>query len=47
MLKEKRLEAHPDKTGYIVFGSKEYKKGVDKELEKNPLLLGDFPVKIK
>ena len=34
------LYAHPDKTGFIVFGSPEYKKNVDKQLEHNQLYFG-------
>ena len=47
LFKEKGLTAHPDKTGYIVFGSKGYKDDIFKELEKCELSLGDFPVKRK
>ena len=42
---EKGLDAHPDKTCFIVFGSKEYKDKIDNQLKDNPLYLGDFPVK--
>ena len=47
LFKEKGLTAHPDKTGYIVFGSKGYKEDIFKELEMCELSLGDFPVKRK
>jgi hypothetical protein len=47
LFKEKGLTAHPDKTGYIVFGSKQYKENIFKELEKCELSLGDFLVKRK
>ena len=47
MFKEKGLEAHPDKTCYVVFGSKSYKDKVNEQLETNPLYLGDFQVKRK
>ena len=47
LFQEKGLDAHPDKTGFIVFGGEEYKRDVDKQLALNPLYLGDFPVKKK
>ena len=47
MFKEKGLEAHPDKTCYVVFGSKSYKDKVNAQLKTNPLYLGDFQVKRK
>ena len=45
MFKEKGLEAHPDKTCFVVFGSPEYKDKITEQLKENPLSLGDFPVK--
>ena len=47
MFIEKGLEAHPDKTGFIVFGSKEYKAEINTQLEANPLFLGGLPIKRK
>ena len=47
LFEEKGLEAHPDKTGFIVFGGQKYKKEVDEQLESNPLYLGEFPVRRK
>ena len=47
MLKEKGLEAHPDKTSFIVCGSKDYKKSAKENLEDNPLVFGDFVMKEK
>ena len=44
MLRERGLEAHKDKTGYIVFGSKMYREKVEKELEVMPLSMGGFVV---
>ena len=29
MFKEKCLEAHPEKTGYIVFGTKQFKERIE------------------
>ena len=47
LFKEKGLDAHPDKTGYIFFGSKNYKEKVANQLEGCELSLGNFSVKRK
>ena len=47
MFKEKGLEAQTDKACFVVFGSTEYKDKINEQLEENPLMLGDFPVKRK
>ena len=47
MFKDKGLEAHPDKTCFVVFGSSTYKDTINRQLEANPLYFGDFPVKRK
>ena len=47
MLAERGLEAHEDKTGYIVFGSNEFKKNRERELDKMPHNFGKFKVKQK
>ena len=47
MTLEKILEAHPDKSGLIVMGSKKYKEKVVKELEENPIYLTNFKLEIK
>ena len=47
MLEEKGLEAHPDKTCFIVCGDKKYKEKIEKDLERNPLMFGDFALKRK
>ena len=47
LFKEKGLDAHPDKTGYIVFGSKTYKEETSEQQEHLELTIGDFPVKRK
>ena len=44
MLRERGLDAHKDKTGYIVFGSRMYREKIEKELEVMPLTLGGFQV---
>ena len=45
MLKDKSLTAHPDKTCYIVCGSKNFKAKVEQQLRDEPLLFGSFDVK--
>ena len=45
MLTEKGLEAHPDKTCFIVCGAKKYKEKAEQDLKRNPLMFGQFPVK--
>ena len=45
MLSDKGLKAHPDKTCFIVCGSKEYKENIEKTLLSSPLLFDNFPVK--
>ena len=45
MLQDKGLEAHPDKTSYIVCGSRKFKQKAKEDLENNPLMFGDFVVK--
>ena len=47
MLSERDLEAHAEKTGYLVFGSREYKEEVDKQLELVPLMFGEFKARRK
>ena len=48
MLGARGLEAHPEKTGYLVYGSKEYRKEVEKELEAaGPLRFGEFEARRK
>ena len=42
LFREKGLDAHPDKTGYIVFGLKRYKEEISNQLEECELSLGNF-----
>ena len=44
MFEEKWLEAHPDKTCFIVVGSRKYKEKVKIDLQDSPLMFGDFLV---
>ena len=47
MLKDKGLDAHPDKTCFLVCGSKRFKDKAEKDLKANPLMFATFPVKQK
>ena len=47
MLESKGLEAHPDKTCFLVCGSKGYKESVKESLKENLLMFGGFPMKQK
>ena len=47
MLSRRGLRAHKEKTGYILFGSPEFKNMMRKELEMMPLKFGEFVVKLK
>ena len=47
MLKDKGLEAHPDKTAFIVCGSSSFKQKVKDDLEDHPLTFGNFEMKEK
>ena len=40
-------EAHPEKSGYLAIGSKEFKKQVETETNEDPLMFGDFILKRK
>ena len=45
MFQDKGLEAHKDKTCFIVVGSQSYKRKVEQDLVGNPLLFDHFNVK--
>ena len=47
MIKEKTLDAHPDKSGIVLLGSKRFKDRVEKELIKEPINFNKFNLKIK
>ena len=47
MLKDKGLNARPDKTCYIGCGSKQFKETVDKDFKANPVMFDKFSVKQK
>ena len=45
MLEDKGLEAHPDKTCFIVCGSKKFKEKAEDDIKKQPLMFGNFEQK--
>ena len=47
LMKEKALLAHPDKTGYLILGSKKYQELTIKELESCPIDFDKFRLKEK
>ena len=47
MLQDKTLQAHPDKSGILLIGSKKYKDKMRKELEENPIFLNNFSLRPK
>ena len=47
MIKEKTLDAHPDKSGILVLGSLSFQNKIKKELQEEPIHFGQFPLKIK
>ena len=47
IMRERQLTCHPIKTCYLVYGPKLYKEHVEKELNLEPLVFGDFQVRPK
>ena len=47
MLQEKNLEAHPEKSGIIIVGSKSFKEKVKKEILENPIEFHNFKLDVK
>ena len=47
MIKEKALQAHPEKSSILVLGSKAYKDRMIEEIKRQLILLSNFPLKIK
>ena len=47
ILKEKTLDAHPDKSGIVLLGSERFKDRVEKELINEPINFNKFNLKIK
>ena len=47
MLREKVLDAHPDKSGYLLLGSNKFINNQKKEINKNPIKFEQFDLKEK
>ena len=47
MMKEKQLEVHPDKTGYIVLGSRTFKESVERASSETPIMFGNIVTQSK
>ena len=45
MLKDMGINAHPDKTCFIICGSKQFKEKAEKDLKMHPLIFDNFPLK--
>ena len=46
-MKEKQLEVHPDKTGYIVLGSRTFKESVERASSETPIMFGNIVTQSK
>ena len=47
VLRSKQLEAHPTKSGYLIFGSEQYKAKAQYEAKEAPVMLGKISLKEK
>ena len=47
MLKHKILDAHPDKSGYLVLGSPTYINMIKEDIKQDPIYLNNFRLKLK
>ena len=47
VMKEKQLKVHPDKTGFITIGNKDFQERMARETKENPVMFGDITVKCK
>ena len=44
---EKQLKVHPDKTGFIAVGTKDFQKKIMQEASESPIMFGDIETKYK
>ena len=42
VVKGKQLEAHPDKSGFLVFGSNKFKAKAEHDIFKAPVMMGSI-----
>ena len=47
VMKEKQLKVHPDKTGFIAVGPREYQDKIAKETSDSPIMFGEIETKSK
>ena len=47
VMNEKQLKVHPDKTGFIAVGSKQFQDGIAREIQESPIMFGDITTKMK
>ena len=47
VLREKQLEAHPTKSGYLVFGNEQFRAKVQNDVKGTPVMLGKVVMKEK
>ena len=47
MLELKGLDCHPTKTTFLVIGTKKYQTKIEEELQRNPIVFGNFQCKPK
>ena len=47
IMKEKQLKVHPDKTGFIAVGTKEYQEKIAWEASESPIMFGEIETKNK
>ena len=47
VMKEKQLKVHPDKTGFITIGTKDFQEKMARDTKEYPVMFGDINVKCK
>ena len=47
LMKEKQLKVHPDKTGFIAIGTKDYQQKIANETNESPIMFGEIVTKSK
>jgi hypothetical protein len=47
LMREKQLEIHPSKSGFLIFGSEQFKAACRLDIERNPVMLGNITMKEK
>ena len=47
LMREKQLEIHPTKYGFLIFGSEQFKSACRMDIKKNPVKMGNIIMKEK